>query len=191
MSINEWSFIMSIVALVMAVVTLPTVFQMYGGKPSIDVSPNVHDIKGVRVLRFFIRNRPVTSRFLKTIGVVRQATDILVNFNVCEAGSGKVVTNMVRAQLRNERHERAMQISLASYIPAIVALIICDEEGSSKIITEEELSAGVPVTRGRYRIQFNIIYAHNRHFKFTAEFSVGNKPEDPYWTGKAEVLQRG
>ncbi|TAJ78947.1 hypothetical protein EPO44_19725 [bacterium] len=72
----DLSLIVGLIALVMAIVTLPTAFQMYGGKPTIHVQANSDDINSVRVLRYFVRNKPITNSFLNFLGVIRQSTDI-------------------------------------------------------------------------------------------------------------------
>jgi len=145
---------------------------------------------GVRVLRYFVSSQPITNKFLKWILVRPDPTDISVNFTVCESGSGKVVVHLVRAQIKNERGEYANQVALASFIPAIVAIVICDDSGA-RIITEENVDAdhGVPIERGRYRAKFTVIYSHNNFFEFAAEFTAGTKPDELYWVGKPKILR--
>jgi hypothetical protein len=186
---TDMALILSVVALGIGIVTLPTAFQMFWGRPSIFLSLNDHHVNGVKALRCMVGNKPVTNQFLKLVGVIRQP-DVLAHYGVYESGSGKVIIGLVRPHLKTDK-EYGKQVTLASFVPAIFSVVIHDDHGT-RLVLEENLDSEprVVLERGRYRIECEITHSHYHAFKFHAEFSVGDTDADLYWVGHhPKILQ--
>ncbi len=69
----DWALIVAIIALVVAVMALPTVFQMIWGKPKLKI--DYDNMNGYR-LWIKLQNVPITNKFLAAMGVNRNSLDI-------------------------------------------------------------------------------------------------------------------
>lgn len=84
MGVGEW---LGIAAVALAVMALPTVLQMFAGRPKITFGFSeilTHDTK---LLRIEIRNLPVSNAFLKFCGVRRDNAHITAGYTVINVGT--------------------------------------------------------------------------------------------------------
>jgi len=93
------ALLVSIIALALAIVALPTVFQMFFGRPQLRIVFEETDIDIGRRLECRIYNVAVQNRILKLIGVRRDQAVISTTFCVREAGSNVVLFDTARAYL--------------------------------------------------------------------------------------------
>lgn len=193
LSTSDWSLILSLIALGISIMTLPTVFQMFWGRPSLEVTLNEHQDMDIKALRCLIGNKPIGNRFLSLIGVIRQPTEILGQLTVSEAGSGKIIAGSIRMYLTTEK-EKGKQVALASFRPAILLVAVYKDSGVSLLMdVDEQLDSphNIKLERGRYKVTCAITYSHNRVLKCTGEFLVGETISDFYWTGvKPKILRK-
>jgi hypothetical protein len=66
---DEWSFWLSIVALVISVVSLPATFQMLWGGPRLGAEVIDVYAGGVKALQVHVHNESVMNRFLRAMRV--------------------------------------------------------------------------------------------------------------------------
>jgi hypothetical protein len=85
------ALICSIIALAIGVMTLPTAFQMFFGRPKIAFDFCDRHRGDVHLLHCDISNEGIKSRFLRFIGVTRSRTDISAFFAIFEYGTDKVI----------------------------------------------------------------------------------------------------
>jgi len=191
-SLVEWSFVLSLIALTISIMALPTVFQMLWGGPSLQVNLDDRQVENNKTLRCSIVNKPVKNRFFSGVGVIRQPTEILGEIAISEAGSGRIIADSIRMYLATEK-EMGKQVTLSSFLPATLLVAICKEGGVSFIIEPSDnldSSHNIPLERGRYKIMCTIYHSHHKRLKFTGEFLVGETLTDFYWTERqARILQ--
>ena len=188
-SMDEWSFWLSIVALVISVVSLPATFQMLWGGPRLGAEVIDVYAGGVKALQVHVHNESVMNRFLRAMRVHREQTDIFGRFSVAEAGSGKIILGSTRIEFETEK-ENGRQVTLASFLPAIFVPAVYREDQVIIILDDDLNSArNIKLDQGRYRITCSIYYLHCS-FKFTAEFLVGATISEFYWSGEPKILRR-
>lgn len=179
------AFIISLIALGVGAMTLPTAFQMWWGKPRLELDLKAREIMGVQTLKCHITNGPIKNKFLRWLGVVRQSTDVLGMFQVSEAGSGKILASGVRAKFSSERDEGLRyQATISSVIP-IAAPIVVSKNGRTRIYEgdADEHQDDIVLPRGRYKMTITIVHSHDVIERFRAEFVVGLKSEEVQWAG--------
>jgi hypothetical protein len=165
-----------VLALVAIAVAVPPFIQMFWGAPklSLGLSDDYHG--STKRLTVDVRSRMVTRKWLRKMNVIRQPTEALVDFSISEAG--KTIVPMVRANLITEK-EHGKQVTISTVFPAIFVPIIC-EDGNVKVVRDQE-DEEILLKRGRYRIDIDLLFGHDRMIKGHAEFIVGDTPENSYW----------
>ena len=194
MSIEEWALLLSVIALGISIMTLPTVFQMFGGRPSLETTLDEQQDGNSKVLRVKVANRQVKNRFLRLMGVVRESADIVGQLTVAEAGSGKIILESARMWLTTDT-DRGKQVILTPLIPARVLIALCRGNEVTLIVGEQSPNLDDPnnikLDRGSYRVTGSIRYSH-RIFRFTADFLVGVTASEFYWSAaRPKVLGKG
>lgn len=191
-SLSEWAFLVSVIALLISIMALSTVFQMLWGRPSIQVDLDDCQVESNKALRCLIVNRPVQSRFLSLVGVTRQPTEIAGQLTVSEAGSGRIIAEAIRMHLTTEK-EKGKQVTLTFFRPAVFLVAVYKDDGPSLLIdVTEQLDSpqNIKLERGRYRVTCTIYYSFNRVRKCAGEFVVGETTADFYWVEQqARILQ--
>lgn len=85
------AFVISIVALAVAVVTLPTVFQMWFGRPLLNIKVQEHNRStGQKDFMCEIYSSPVDFMLLRKIGVTRDDITVGAGFEVSEFRTKKM-----------------------------------------------------------------------------------------------------
>ena len=122
------AFTISVIALVLAIIALPTVFQMVWGRPNVDVI--FTDSKDKRNQRKYLHcqivNLPLENRLLQRFGVYRRPIDdVHAFFSVEDIKTHKmVVTDIMASIYTTQNAEQTISVSLpASTIPALINLV--------------------------------------------------------------------
>src|SRR5271169_3673399 len=95
MKMDIAALIIASMALVFSIMALPTVFQMFFGKPNFRAEFGEFRDNGRRDLRFLIWNEPITNSLLKMLGVIRTPAEVTAEFSV-ERLSGEIVKTKIR-----------------------------------------------------------------------------------------------
>ena len=135
------SLIISIIALAMAIMVLPTVFQMIWGKPTLLIGFGSGETTQGRFLNVELYNPPIRNRLLKWFGVRRMtAGDIMGTFSIEEYGSKKVVfPGEVPKIITHDGTEGHQRISLAaSPFPAVFGVVLAVNTKKEVIVFEDE-----------------------------------------------------
>jgi hypothetical protein len=75
---------LSVVASVIGLVTLPTAFQMFWGRPKIELTFHETRTDGYALMRCYISNEPINSRVIRKLGVSRTVTNVTADFEIFE-----------------------------------------------------------------------------------------------------------
>jgi hypothetical protein len=82
-------------------IAIPPFIQMWRGRPQLLLG--VDDFTGPDGKSLFVtfRNKTIPSRFLKKLGVIREAGDVTGSFDIQELGTGKFVAKDISGRLHN------------------------------------------------------------------------------------------
>lgn len=155
------AFIISIIALGVALMALPTVAQMVWGKPRLIITFHSQEVEGGKVMtcRFF--NLPIAEGLKKKIGVRRMPIeDLMADFSIAEYGSNKVIhPGKVPCILKYDGVNDAQRISLpASIFPAKFG--IASVYYATKTVTVFEENTDLPI--GKYIVKVNAQFQENQ-----------------------------
>jgi hypothetical protein len=129
------ALIISVVALVISIMTLPTAFQMICGKPKIRVKFEKTILNEMTLLRSYLWNEPVKNRFIRSLGVTREPVEVSASISV-EKSTGELVTPLVIATISTEK-ESGKQVTLYHHaIPARVTIVVIKQD-TAFLLAEE------------------------------------------------------
>jgi len=179
------ALIIGSIALGVAILTLPTVFQMIWGRHRIAVGFDIEEFESIRVLKCVIYNNPVKNRLLRWLGVRRAvAEDIVADFFIEELGSHRVISPQKMPIIKSYAGvEPAPRISLAaSPVPAEFGIVGFMR---SKGVVSLALEESVTLANGSYcacvevAVEGKVNRAHQN-------FQVTGKHPFVYWVGRIE-----
>jgi hypothetical protein len=168
----------AILALVLSLMALPTVFQMWWGAPDIRVDFDVDHRNGTKYLKIGIRNEPVRSRVLRKLGVTRQAVPITAAYRIYEVGSNRIVVDTVLAEIASPDGSHSQMVNLPAPLPVGFVIIQHDADGVAAIDLRNELKT--PMTHGRYRAEIEVL-GSDQLATASREFTVGANVSETYW----------
>jgi hypothetical protein len=172
------SFVISLVALVIALMALPTVAQMIFGKPRISIQYNVREELGYRQLKGEIYNLPITKRLLNLLSVRRMtAEEVMVEWTIKESESLREVFPTDRK--RNWDAGNVFRIArVASNIPFEFDIVAAFNDGKQ---VKPSGDPNIVLSSGRYRVDVQLNVEGKKIGQYR-EFVVTN--EYPYvdWT---------
>src|SRR5712691_5616336 len=116
----EW---IALVALVLALIALPTVFQMLWGRPQIEIRFLKHDIGNASALLCACHNRPISNRFFRALGVVRESADISVGFQIFDENMKKIGDVIETEITYSGSMKKGYMVELHPHFEAFVRLI--------------------------------------------------------------------
>ena len=174
----------SFLALGVAVVTLPTAFQMWWGKPTLDVEFKTDRRESGVGLRCFITNDPVKG-WRKELGVHREtANNLCVVANIREGGRGSLVGNMIRPTINVENGPLSLRVDLHAGLPGI-AVIFTQETGQENAIINDK-SKNISILPGEYECELKVVYDRGVIIKKT-RCIIGRTADETYWvTGREQ-----
>ncbi|MFC0240382.1 hypothetical protein [Rhodopseudomonas telluris] len=160
----------------------PPLFQMIWGKPNVSIELKKSDLSGRGVqIRCYISNKPVTNRFLRTIGVVRQATEIFGDYSVSEYGTGKSIIHFERALIGTDRDNASLQATLfPATMPARFVLIAHLNELPAISISHNHPDQGTIIPAGKYVARVKVFTGDHSVISAEREFIVGPTPTETY-----------
>ena len=157
----QWTgVVLSIIALGIALMTIPTAFQMWGGRPSLSIECERGRFDPGVGISCRIENVHVKSKLLSMLGVVREtAYAVKVSAIIKESGTGKILSRIrlninvegappsPRADLHPGVHAFALLVSQGGQDS--VALVVRPKDGGSETtLSPGEYDCEVTVTCG-------------------------------------------
>ncbi|MGD0353147.1 MAG: hypothetical protein ABSB38_06600 [Dehalococcoidia bacterium] len=173
------AFIISILALVVALMALPTVFQVFLGKPKLIIHFGVREVKGGKVLQGELYNPQIRSRLLQIVGIRRMvADDIVVRFSIKNGNDGSnAVAEIVPSLISHAGIAPAQRISLPpSIFPSQFGIAtVEDAEGLVRVFEQDEI-----LGLGLYHV-FVEVAVECKTITAQRDFKVINKPPFAVW----------
>ncbi len=151
------ALIIGIIALVVAILTLPTTLQMFYGQPKLRIGFSFKEMSDTRVLETELFNLPVNNRLLKWFGVRRiTVEDMMSQFTIEEYDSRKVILPLSVATLtiRDGTGDRQRISLVASLLPAVFG-IACASYTYRKVFVWEKPEITLPP--GKYRACIEVL----------------------------------
>ena len=179
-----WALIISILALGVAIMALPTVFQMVWGRPNIGVTfIDTTDKKAHRkYLHCQIINYPLENRYLQKLGVYRRPIDdVNIFFSVEDVEKHKIVVADIMATIYTTQNDKPMiSVSLpVSNIPAMINLVEARDDGYTNTMAHYE-AKNIQLPVGEYCAVVKVKTSEIEK-EFHRNFFVGNEQEDLHW----------
>lgn len=174
------AFIISFVALGVAVLTLPTVAQMFWGRPRITLDYMVSETQNTRILTCQINNLPITKGFLYKIGVrTETAESIYAGFVIHEYGNERVVFTGAIPPIISWTTEQSERVNLpASHIPAVFGVIGVNYQ--SNIISPYDKDTQIILAPGKYNARI-VVYMGGGRIHGDHNFVVTENHPFAYW----------
>jgi hypothetical protein len=172
----SWQWIFAIIGLVAFLMAVQPFTQFMWGRPKIEIEFGARDKDKSRFLDILLLNRPIKSRFLKSIRVRRdKAEDV---FLVCE------IENCETQQMYAEKmipkistvEGESLRVALpGSTTPATITLIGSFDNGETSIADKNKT-----LVPGKYYLEITV-HCAEIIIKKHARFSVGTKPYELCW----------
>ena len=179
----EWTaIVVAFAALALAVAALPTVLQMWFGKPSISVEFEKVGISLGVALKCNIINNPVKSRLLKRIGVRRQeARDLGGRVTIRESGGKKYVESM-RLVFSYLKDEGEMRINLHPGNPTFVLIAYHKWKDGKPMLSSngEDGNDNLELEPGEYDCELSLEWGQDR-FETTRTFLISSDHHKTGW----------
>lgn len=173
------AFIISIVALVVALMVLPTVFQLFCGKPKLIIDFGVQEVKGGKVLQGELYNQPIRSRSLQILGIRRMvAEDVVVHFAIGEGGDGsKTIAQIIPSLISHTGTAPAQRINLPpSIFPSQFGIAtVEDAEALVRVFQQDTI-----LVSGLYRVFVEVVM-EGKTITAQRNFKVIDKPPFAMW----------
>ena len=171
--------IIGLIALGIGLMALPTIFQMFYGRPKLMFEADDFTGPDGRILVLAIKNQPIKSRFLRLIGVEREAGDVIAFFDIQELGTGRILTRSVTGLL-NCAPLRTMGLQARALPNFTVGLtVISTREGSAQIVDARPEKV-MPIEPGHYVARIAIVRGQNT-YRIDQAFRVANADHETIW----------
>lgn len=178
----QWVFGgLSLVAVVLAFMTLPTVFQMVWGQPRLTTEPTDRSIRrdrnrDAKSLDCCIYNLPIENPILRAIGVRRSAIeDLYVLYAIKESGSGRVIQAELEGELEGHGGGPHRRIRVPSSGLPVMFRVLLHEPSGEALIADE-----ITIPPGSYIVDISIL-ASDEIVQESFRFIVGTRPSETHW----------
>ncbi|HEY4374895.1 MAG TPA: hypothetical protein VGN52_23440 [Burkholderiales bacterium] len=185
MVLGEW---LGIAGLVVAIMALPSVFQMLWGRPQINFELASRMENGASVLCCKLFNQPIKNRILIWMGVKRESANIYGAYKIWNVEAGRFVFTDVIQPLLVTQEDNAIHLELRPGVLGAAFAVICVAEGNAYVVQNEkqiknpEIEKGTVLSPGNYRVPI-IIFCGEAKFIKSAEFVITADPMNSYWIG--------
>ncbi|MGC9953428.1 MAG: hypothetical protein ABSD21_04015 [Rhizomicrobium sp.] len=171
--------VISVLALGLGLMALPTVFQMFFGRPDFDFGVDEFTGPDGKSLFITLRNKTTKSWFLKKIGVVRETGDIDASFNIRQLGTNQPVATLVSGSLHNAalRESGLMVRAFPGRTIGLTVIHMYDDTAHIVDARRDDLETIAP---GDYIVDAAFICSE-RIFRVSKNLRVGEAPHLTFW----------
>ena len=152
----QWTdVVLSVIAFGLAVMALPTAFQMWWGKPSLEIKLDRSRIDAGVGLFCLIKNIPIEIQFLRWLGVCRKAAHgMRATATVSKSGSGELV-GYKQLEIFVGGNAAVPRVDLHPAVPSWAPVMIQSPGETSAMFGEIEI---VP---GEYCCEIEVEWGHD------------------------------
>ena len=179
------SFVIGVVALLVGVLAIPTILQMYFGRPRLTFEADDFTGPDARILLIKIQNEPVKSKLLLLLGIEREPGGLLAFVSVQKLGTNEI---LVRAApgLLNCTPLRSLGLSARALPGFVVGLaVISTRKGTAHIVDARagDTDDGIPIAPGAYMANIAIVRGQ-RTYNIKQTFTVGAEDHRTFWDSR-------
>ena len=155
----QWSdVVLSLIAFGLAVVTLPTAFQMWWGRPAIEIDFAEQSVDIGVGLNCNITNCFIENEFLTLLGVRRTAAyDLGVKATIRESGTGKFIWSGL-VKIYTEKNDSSFRIDLHPGIFAFATIIFQERGKTTVCLSPMDEDEDVKIEPGEYECEINVVW---------------------------------
>lgn len=170
--------IIGVIALVLAIIALPPVFQMFFGSPKIVLGTDAFTGGDGHILVVTIRNQP-TGRLLKLIGVTRETGDVHASFDIAKLGSNEIISAANSGLLHNALTREDGLLSRAIPGFTVGCTVIGFNKGLAQIINAREERFKV-LPEGHYMVHAKIMCGE-KVYRLSKVVAIGTEAHKTFW----------
>ena len=181
-----WAFIVSIIALVVALMALPTVFQMIWGRPKIFIQftdTALSHIPSVRVLWCELTNPPMINPLLKRFFIRRMpAEDVVVHYSIRDTPANNLVFEAapyIAEYPQALASSRRIRLT-ASGTPYTFRIVTVDT-GKGEVFAIPKDDEKLPICSGIYSVLVEATVDGDKFYQATRRFVVRDTYPYVHW----------
>jgi hypothetical protein len=171
--------VISVLALGLGLMALPTVFQMFWGRPKLTFEADEFMGTEAKILVIAIKNQPIKSRFLRKLHVEREIGNVLAFVDIQEHGTGKFLVRALPGLLNcaPTREQGLLTRALPGFTVGLT--VIATKDGKATIVSghTEKL---LPIGPGEY-VAFATIVRGDEDYKLMQSFRIGKLDHETIW----------
>jgi hypothetical protein len=182
------SFVIGIIALLVGIMAIPTILQMFFGRPRLTFEADDFTGSEGRILVLAIKNQPVTNRFLRLVGVEREAGDVIAFFDIQEMGTGRIVTRAVTGLL-SCAPLRTVGLQARALPNFTVGLTVISTRNGNASILDARPEKTMPIAPGHYVAHIAIARGQDT-YRIDQNFRVATVDHETIWDQRNVVSTR-
>ena len=178
----QWvDIFLSAIAFLVGIVTLPTAFQMWWGKPRLQFEFERKRIRDGVGLNCSITNEPVSNRILKWAGVIRHAANkVRITVTIRDNGTRQFVARE-KTPIKVENEERSYSVDLYPSSRSLVIIVMQNDGSSSGEIDAPGSEDGkIDIPPGEYECTLGVKWGQDSVSK-TRVFYINKNVEATRW----------
>jgi hypothetical protein len=182
------SFVIGVIALVVGIMAIPTILQMFFGRPHLTFEADDFTRPEGRILTIATKNQPVKSRFLRFVGVEREAGDLMAFFDIQELGTGRILVRSVTGLL-NCAPLRTVGLTARALPNFTVGLVVISTREGNASIIDARPERIMPIAPGHYVA--HIAIARGQYtYRIDQTFRVATVDHETIWDQRNVVSTR-
>jgi hypothetical protein len=177
------ALILGIIALIFSVMALPTVFQMFWGRPCVRIE--FSSFESPKKLFCELHSVPITNRFLWRLGVRRESAIVSADFTIFEDGTNRVILDTARARLFDPADSDArgsLRAALGDEPLFFVCLTHVDNNRPAVAMGSLPGQGPVSIPTGRYLVGVRV-NCGGTYFSQHRLVTIGTAPVYTGWLG--------
>jgi hypothetical protein len=181
-------FIVGVIALLVGIMAIPTILQMFFGRPRLTFEADDFTGPDGRILVIAIKNPPITNRFLRLVGVERETGDVIAFFDVRELGTGRIMVRSVTGLLQCAPLQTIGLQARALPGFTVGLTVIGTREGVASII-DARPERSIPIAPGHYSAHIAVMRGQDT-YRIDQIFRVATVDHETIWDQRNVVSTR-
>jgi len=182
------SFIIGVIALAVGLMAIPTILQMFFGRPHLVFEADDFTGPEGRILVLKINNPPITNKFFRLCRVEREAGEVMGFFDIQELGTGRIVASTVAGLMQCAPLE-TMGLSARTLPGFSVGMTVIGTRNGQAQIVDARPARTEPIASGRYVARI-VIQRGQDTYRIDQTFRVSDVDHETIWDRRNVVSVR-
>jgi hypothetical protein len=183
------NFVIGLVALVVGIMAIPTICQMFFGRPRLTFEAVEFTGDSGRCLLIEIKNQPTKNKLLRWMRVERDTGQVHAWFSIREQGTGKVIADVVPARLVCVDTQEQGLLVRALPDGLVGVQIVHTRRGDAHIIDGRSDDRLQPISEGNYVMDVSIVCGEQDH-RISHAFRIRKVDHETIWWSRNVVSIR-